>query len=57
MMTKREEILAKQRQLNVLFSAWMAEKKQHEIVTFRRENGDLVEHYPNGTERVISHAE
>ena len=56
MMTKREEILAKQRQLKVLFSAWMAEKKQHEIVTFRRENGDLVEHYPNGTERVISHA-
>ena len=57
MMTKREEILAKQRQLKVLFSAWMAEKTQHEIVTFRRENGDLVEHYPNGTERVSSHAE
>ena len=57
MMTKLEEILAKQRQLKVLFSAWMEEKKQHEIVTFRRENGDLVEHYPNGTERVISHAE
>ena len=57
MMTKREEILAKQRQLKVLFSAWMEEKKQHEIVTVRRENGDLVEHYPNGTERVISHSE
>ncbi len=27
MMTKREEILAKQRQLKVLFSAWMEEKK------------------------------
>ena len=51
MMTKREEILAKQRQLKVLFSAWMAEKKQHEIVTFRRENGDLVARFSQDFER------
>lgn len=56
-MTKREEILKKQRELDVLFTAWMNEKKKHEILTYRQENGDLIEHYPNGNIKVIEYAQ
>lgn len=55
-MTK-EEILAKQKQLDILFTAWMDEKKKHEVLTFRRENGDLIEHHPNGDIKVIEYAQ
>lgn len=55
-MTKREELLEKQRQLHVVFNAWMADKKQREIVVYRRENGNLIRHYPNGEEKVIKYA-
>lgn len=54
-MTK-EEILAKQRQLDILFMAWMEEKKKHEILTFQRKNGDIIQHYPNGEVKVIQYA-
>lgn len=43
-MTKREEILKKQRELDVLFTAWMNEKKKHEVLTFQR---------PDSIEKVI----
>lgn len=55
-MTKREELLEQQRRLHVIFEAWMNDKKQREVLTFERENGDLVEHYPNGEEKVIEYA-
>lgn len=55
-MTKREELLEKQRQLHVVFNAWMADKKQREVVVYRRENGDLIRHYPDGKEKVIKYA-
>lgn len=55
-MTKREELLEQQRQLHIVFEAWMNDKKQREMLTFERENGDLVEHYPNGEEKVIRYA-
>lgn len=55
-MTEREQILEKQRQLHILFKAWMADKKQHEILTYRKPNGDLVEHHPDGTEKIIEYA-
>lgn len=55
-MTKREELLEKQRQLHVVFNAWMADKKQREVVVYQRENGDLIRHYPDGKEKVIKYA-
>ncbi|AGO17112.1 hypothetical protein P9J82_10275 [Glaesserella parasuis] len=55
-MTK-DEILQKQKELDVLFSAWIAEKKKKEVLTYRRENGDLIEHHPNGFIRVIEYAQ
>lgn len=55
-MTKREEILKKQRELDVLFTAWMNEKKKHEVLTFQRRNGNIVRHYPDGHEEVIRYA-
>lgn len=56
-MTSREELLKKQRELDILFTAWFEEKKKHEVLTYRRENGDLIQHYPDGTEKVIQYAE
>lgn len=56
-MIKREELLKEQHQLNVLFSAWMEDKKKHEVVTYQKDNGDIVKHYPNGEEKVIVYAE
>ncbi|MDY4593818.1 MAG: hypothetical protein SO424_01945 [[Pasteurella] aerogenes] len=56
-MTSREELLKKQRELEVLFRAWFEEKKKHEVLTYRRENGDLIEHHPNGFIRVIEYAQ
>ncbi len=55
-MTSREELLKKQRELDILFTAWFEEKKKHEVLTYRRENGDLIQHYPDGTEKVIEYA-
>lgn len=56
-MTPLEQILEKQRQLQLQFAVWMAAKKQQEVLTFRRANGDLVEHHPDGTEKVVQYAE
>ncbi|MEG9546333.1 hypothetical protein V6W75_10085 [Mannheimia sp. HC-2023] len=56
-MTSREELLKKQRELDILFTAWFEEKKKHEVLTYRRENGDLIQHYPDGTEKVIQYAD
>lgn len=54
-MTKAE-ILEKQRQLQIQFKAWMDDKKTREILTFMRPNGNIVKHYPDGTEKVIKYA-
>lgn len=54
-MTK-DEILKKQKELDILFTAWMNEKKKHEILTFQRKNGDIIQHYPNGEIKVIQYA-
>ncbi|WP_192844256.1 hypothetical protein [Rodentibacter caecimuris] len=54
-MTK-EEILSKQRQLKILFSAWIKEKMKHEVVTFQKRNGAIVECYPDGTEKIVGYA-
>ena len=51
-----EQILAEQHRLKVLFSAWMAEKMKHEVLTFKKRDGRIVEHYPDGTEKVIGYA-
>lgn len=55
-MQTREELLEQQRRLHVVFKAWMNDKKQREVLTYRRDNGDLIEHYPNGEEKVIEYA-
>lgn len=54
-MTKTE-ILEYQRQLQLQFKAWMDDKKTREVLTFMRPNGNIVEHYPNGTEKIIKYA-
>ncbi|AGH37681.1 hypothetical protein F542_17950 [Bibersteinia trehalosi USDA-ARS-USMARC-188] len=56
-MTSKEELLRKQQELDILFTAWFEEKKKHEVLTYRRENGDLIQHYPDGTEKVIKYAQ
>lgn len=56
-MTKREELLKKQKELDILFTAWMNEKKKNEMVTYRQKNGDLIEHYPDGSVRVVEYAQ
>lgn len=53
---KKEEILAQQKQLKILFSAWMKEKMKHEVITFQKRDGNIVEHYPNGTEKIVGYA-
>ncbi|WP_168353682.1 hypothetical protein [Rodentibacter caecimuris] len=52
----KEEILAQQRQLKLLFSVWMKEKMKHEVVTFQKRNGTIVEHYPDGSEKIVGYA-
>ncbi|WP_167377234.1 hypothetical protein [Rodentibacter ratti] len=54
-MTK-EEVLERQRQLHIVFKAWMEDKKKREVLTFRRPNGNIVRHYPDGHEEVIEYA-
>ncbi|MFC0309218.1 hypothetical protein ACFFHK_05780 [Gallibacterium trehalosifermentans] len=54
-MTKAE-ILEQQRQLHIQFKAWMEDKKTREVLTFQRPNGNIVRHYPDGTEVVIEYA-
>lgn len=56
-MTTFEELLKKQKELEILFDAWMTEKKKYEVVTYRQSNGDLVEHYPDGKIRVVQYAQ
>lgn len=56
MSMSKSEILEYQRQLHIQFKAWMEDKKKREVLTFRRANGDIVEHYPDGTEKVIKYA-
>ena len=45
-MTEREKIIQQQKQLKALFSVWMKEKMNHEVVTFQKTDGKIVEHYP-----------
>ena len=52
-MTSKEELLRKQQELDILFTAWFEEKKKHEVLTYRRENGNLIHHYPDGREEII----
>lgn len=54
-MTK-QEILERQKQLKILFSAWMKEKMKHEVLTFQKRDGRIVEHYPDGSEKVVGYA-
>lgn len=35
-MTEREKIIQQQKQLKALFSVWMKEKMNHEVVTFQK---------------------
>ncbi|MGX2974021.1 hypothetical protein ACWIUH_02840 [Ursidibacter arcticus] len=55
-MTKQEAIAEHQRQLHIQFKAWMDDKKKREVLTFQRQNGNIVEHYPDGREIVIKYA-
>ncbi len=55
-MTK-DELLKKHNNMLILWKAWMDEKKKHEVLTFQRPNGNIVQHYPDGTEIVIKYAE
>lgn len=55
-MLNREEIVQKQKELDILFSAWIAEKKKHEVLTFQQKNGQIIEHYPDGAVKVIKNA-
>ena len=55
-MTEREKIIQQQKQLKVLFSAWMKEKMNHEAITFQKRDGRIVEHYPDGSEKVVGYA-
>ncbi|EER46495.1 hypothetical protein Q7526_10835 [Glaesserella parasuis] len=55
-MTKIEQIREQQRQLQIQFKAWMDDKKKREVLTFMRPNGNIVEHYPDNTEKVIKYA-
>lgn len=55
-MTRNEQIAEQQRQLHILFKAWMDDKKKREVLTFQRPNGDIVRHYPDGHEEVIEYA-
>ena len=55
-MTKLEQIAEQQRQLHIQFKAWMDDKKKREVLTFKRPNGNIVDHYPDGTEVVIEYA-
>lgn len=55
-MTQKEQILEQQRQLHILFKAWMEDKKKREVLTFQRPNGDIVRHYPDGHEEIIEYA-
>ncbi|WP_439236280.1 hypothetical protein [Lonepinella koalarum] len=54
-MTK-EELLKKHNEMLILWKAWMDEKKKHEVLTFQRPNGTIVDHYPDGREVVIGYA-
>lgn len=51
-----KQIKEQQRQLHILFKAWMDDKKTREVLTFQRANGDIVDHYPDGTEVVVKYA-
>ncbi|WP_303818437.1 hypothetical protein [Actinobacillus minor] len=53
---KRQQIKNQQKELQLLFSAWMNEKKKHEVLTFADKDGNLVEHYPDGSKQVVLHA-
>ena len=55
-MTKREQLLEQQRQLEIRFTAWMEDKKKREVLTFKRPNGNVVRHFPDGHEEVIEYA-
>ena len=55
-MTEREKIIQQQKQLKVLFSAWMKENMNHEVITFQKRDGRIVEHYPVGTEKIVAYA-
>lgn len=56
-MTSREELL--KNNVNWIFSLQhgLKKRKKHEVLTYRRENGDLIQHYPDGTEKVIEYAQ
>ncbi|MEG9531517.1 hypothetical protein [Mannheimia indoligenes] len=55
-MPKIEQIKEHQRQLQIVFKAWMEDKKKREVLTFQRPNGNIVRHYPDGHEEVIEYA-
>lgn len=55
-MQTREQILEQHRKMQILFQAWISDKEKREVLTYRRENGDLIEHYPNGEIKVLEYA-
>lgn len=55
-MTEREKIIQQQKQLKALFSVWMKEKMNHEVVIFQKTDGKIVEHYLGGSEKIVGYA-
>lgn len=54
-MTKAE-ILEYQRQLQLQFKVWIDDKKNREVLTFMRPNGNIIRHYPDGHEEIVEYA-
>lgn len=50
------QIERKQAILKATFTAWMNEKMKDEVVCYMDKQGNIVEHYPNGSEKIIEYA-
>lgn len=55
-MTEREKIIQQQKQLKTLFSVWMKEKMNHRDGYLSKNDGNIVEHYPDGLEKIVAYA-
>ncbi|TNH05418.1 hypothetical protein FHQ26_00120 [Testudinibacter sp. TR-2022] len=53
---KLRQIERKQAILKATFTAWMNEKMKDEVVCYMDKQGNIVNHYPDGTEKIIKHA-
>lgn len=48
-----QQVQTQQQELEVLFAALMNEKKKRDVISFEDEKGNIVEHYPDGTVKVL----